>query len=165
MSLEFAAVAALAGQLSGAMSILRTMVDMRDGAKLLEATNALQLKIAEAATSLTSVTLQNTELAAANRELRVQLNQAEDRLKDASHYALTTLPSGTLVYAYQPSGESDKPAHYACTRCWDADRKKVVLQPGRTTLDCRQCNAQYRVQPRTDPPKGSGSGRPLNWMG
>lgn len=151
--MDFGALASLGTSINDALAILRSVSELRADAKLRAATTELELKLSTAAWELSKITLQNAELAAAHRDLKEQLMRAEDRLKDSEHYALTALASGALVYAYQPSGETQKPPHYACTRCWDVDQKKSLLQPFGAALRCPECKTQLARKPSQPSPR------------
>lgn len=86
----------------------------------------------------------------AQREAEDELARLRQQLQSFQGYEPRALPSGAIVYSFQPPAGSQEPSHYACARCWDADQKKARLQPipGQGhALVCPVCKHTYPLHP------------------
>lgn len=105
------------------------------------------------------------DLQRAKRAAEKQAAELQEALREQSQYALTEVPSGALLYLYQPGGDAQQPAHYLCPRCWDVSKKKSILQasaPDSKARSCYECKGVYWIEPKP-PFKAAGFSGPSEW--
>ena len=74
------------------------------------------------------------------QNLENKLREIEDWAKEAEGYELKKFPGRTYMYVKKPQSGDAGPVVYLCTKCFDIDHKKSILQPmGSYTLICPNC--------------------------
>lgn len=80
-------------------------------------------------------------------ELEAKMKQAERWANQKARYQLHRLPSGTLVYRYQPAENEAEPVHDLCPNCYLKDVPSILqaagFANGHQTASCPNCRAVY----------------------
>ncbi len=160
LSVGFGAI----GATKSALEVAKTMLDLRDAAKLNAVKfelNRLLLEAIEAQTALVSE----------KRELEERIRQLEAWSIQEERYQLTEVGSGTFAYVIKSDAQGADPPHMACANCFEQKRRSIIqrrggMSGGHAMFICTSCQSQIAVrvddpprQPiRRIPPGGS-------WMG
>lgn len=89
-----------------------------------------------------------------------------------SQYALYEVTSGVFVYAYKKTDKTPDPSHWLCAKCFNADKKKSILQRFKhdlhgTHYKCHTCNSEILDHSTpidwTPPATGGGVSLPDIW--
>lgn len=159
--MDFTTLTQIAGSLTNATSLVKTIIAARDEAKRAAAVHELQSELADAYGKLLSITVSAAKSAEEHqavlrekRELEERLRAAETEKTDFERYALKQLSPGVLVYALRKDLETTEPFHYLCTHCRN-EGKKSILQRRWEGLElhyaCLACKSTYDSGQRTAP--------------
>lgn len=149
-----------ASGLKTAIDLTKTLVDVRDNAKLAAIKSELLGLLLEARE-------ESLTLAAEKRELAERVRQFEQWDRDAEGYKLADIGNGCMAYVErEPSGEAEnQPA--LCANCYH-ERRKSILVPyyvsaGRAkAMQCHACGSEmitYGVDLRDAGKRGPVPGR------
>jgi hypothetical protein len=121
--------------------IAKTMVGLRDSAKLLETTVEFQQQLFSVQKSLLDAQAEQTTLIDRVRELEKEVADLKAWQGEKYKYEMTPLGRG-IAYTLKPEEKGAEPPHYVCTQCYD-DGKRSVLQnvnPGTPPVyKCNRC--------------------------
>ena len=110
------------------VDLIKAGIEARDQGKVRAAVADLSARYADLSMAalalsekLRAVDASLAQLERENRELRKQL---EERLA----YKLYEVKPGLFCYRFEPSADSEEPAHYLCQPCYDKGVKSVMRQ-------------------------------------
>lgn len=80
-------------------------------------------------------------------ELKEKINKTKNFKREFKKYKPHQFITGSLVYAYDTSVNSDKPMHYICANCV-SESIISILQPNdnEKKIICHKCNSEYIVK-------------------
>jgi hypothetical protein len=128
---------------SSAINLVRSFVDVRDEAKVLQLKAELLGLLVEAQQAQAALVDEKRALAERVREL-----EAWDCKKE--RYQLEAVGYGGFAYALKPDTEPNEPAHYLCAACFDHGQPSVLhkeTRPGRAEyLACHTCGSDILLR-------------------
>ena len=133
-----------ASGLKTAIEITKTIVDVRDGAKLAAVKSELLGLLLEAQEEKLALVAQKRELAQ-----RVSDLEAWDGEKE--RYDMKDVGQGCIAYTIKPEAQGAEPSHSICADCYQRGQKSI-LQPftipaGRAQgLRCHACRSEMVIQ-------------------
>lgn len=149
-------VTAALGSLRTAFDLVKLGVAARDDAKIRDALSAMAERLADANFAALEASERVMAQSALIDDLKTQLRDAQQRVREREDYVLQEVRPGAFVYAFRPkqrAGEAAQPGndhvappHYLCQVCFD-DGKKSVLQrsPNGRVLYCKISSAHNVV--------------------
>lgn len=120
-------IAAFVTALGHATNILKTAIQARDESKRREALTELMGALADLQAKHLAVIQNQQLLLEQNQSLQKKLAAYDKWEQEKVSYVLRQLPSGGLVYAFNPTQEATEPPHWICTNCYE-DHHKCILQ-------------------------------------
>jgi superfamily II helicase len=145
--LDIAAFQAAAASLKVASDITKSILSLRDEAKIHAKVMELNAAIMDAQNSALSAQLSSLAQVGRIRELEERLVQMENWEREKQRYELHEVSPGVLTYTLKEAMSAGEPAHQLCARCYQ-DGKKSILQHehlavGRTeVLICDRCDSE-----------------------
>lgn len=154
------------GSLKSASEAAKALIELRDTAKIGQATIELQGKIAAAQQLALAAQQEQAALISQIDDLKKQVVQFEDWEREKQRYEMETLPPGIHMYRLKAGMENGEPPHKICADCYN-NRKKSLLHvksqfKGVTHWQCNSCVFSEKSG-RAEAPdirRGSGGG----WM-
>lgn len=136
--------------LKSASDLAKALIELRDTAKIGEATIELQGKIAAAQQLALAAQQERAALITEVDELRRTIVQFENWETEKQRYGLTQVGSGAVVYRLKESMENGEPAHQICAHCYQNGEKSILqantYYPGRSAvLECHRCGSVIYV--------------------
>jgi hypothetical protein len=133
------------GALKAATEIIKTIVGLRDSAKILENTVELNTKILSAQQALADAQTEQTTLVQTIRQLEEEIARLKTwNDSEKQKYELKAIGGGSHAYALKESARGTEPEHWVCTQCYD-DGKRSILQrmglphSGLSQYKCNRC--------------------------
>jgi|tagenome__1003787_1003787.scaffolds.fasta_scaffold20925682_2 hypothetical protein len=138
-----------AGALTSAISIAKSLVDLRDEVKRLEHVSELLRK-------LTAAHEAQSALINRVRELEDENVKLKDWEAEKQKYELKQLPSGAYALEAKEAERGGKPPHYLCVDCCD-NGKRAILHRSGNTLHCH-AGHQFPIEPKGSSPRRPAGG-------
>ena len=115
--------------------------DLANYNELASLTAALNEKLLDATSAALESKEKEAALLAKVRELEEIIAEKEDWVDRSSKYKLVVVGAeeNNFVYAFQPSGEADKPRHWACSKCFEIKKISILNQRQHTHYYCPNC--------------------------
>ena len=136
---------ALAASLSTITSIAKTMVDLRDAAKLNSIMIELQGAILEAQSHAMSAQQEHFSLSDRVKELEKECMRLKDWSAEKQNYALQEVAIGIFAYVQDATVQPGSSTKKFCANCFDSGKKSLLQEglsakPGRKReLTCHGC--------------------------
>lgn len=130
-----------------ATEIVKTMVGLRDSAKLTENTVKLNSEILSVQSALMEAHKEQETLLQTIRELKEEIVHMKTWETEKQRYELKKFYPGTFAYTPKEEHRCAEPVHCLCTRCYE-DGKRFILQAtgrgdyGYQVLFCPNCKME-----------------------
>ncbi|MGO8865518.1 MAG: hypothetical protein ACLQME_03350 [Alphaproteobacteria bacterium] len=112
--------------LKAATEIVKTMMGLRDSAKILENTVELNHKILSAQTALADAQAEQTNLTKTIRELEEEIARLKSWEAEKQRYELKSLGWGIFAYMLKPAMRGTEPPHWVCARCYKKGEISII---------------------------------------
>jgi hypothetical protein len=138
--------------LKGATDVVKTLVGLRDSAKLLETTVELNQQILSAQKALADAQTEQATLVETINTLEAKIAAFEQWDGEKQRYELKQLGShGVYAYAIKEEARGSEPMHWICPDCYENRHKsrlqQVIRVPGRSDVRlCQRCGWEAYVQ-------------------
>jgi translation initiation factor 2B subunit (eIF-2B alpha/beta/delta family) len=150
-----ATIDAITSPLKLAVETVKKLVDLRDAAKLRDATRQLYDQILAAQQGAVAAQQHETTMAEEIRSLKARVDEFEAWDTEKQRYQLTKLPPGVFVYRLKPDMQGSEPMHSICEKCYQTSKKSILHSVGKYNgiehLKCHSCGADIRVGHFTEP--------------
>lgn len=138
--------AAVAG-FQAANGMVKSILELRDTAKIHEKIMELRGMIMEAQGQAISAQAEGLTLVGRIRDLEAEIVKLKDWDRDAQRYELKEPAPGVFTYAVKEAMRGEQPAHQLCAHCYQDRFKSIlnqeILAPGMTyILACDHCGAE-----------------------
>jgi len=157
-------VALALGSIKAAADMTKTLVELRDIAKVREITIELQGKIAAAQTLTLAAQSEQAALVSEIDELKKQIVKFENWEAEKQRYELVRLEPGILMYRLKRGMENGDPSHELCANCYNAGKKSYLHQTGHgnglTFWRCHSCGFEESTGRFVEPQVNHGGGWP-----
>jgi hypothetical protein len=132
--------------------IVKTMLGLRDSAKLLENTVKLNLEIISIQNALFDAQKEQTALIQTIRDLEEKITKFEAWETEKNRYELAELTAGSFAYILKAGEPGSEYPHYICTTCYHRGKVSILqIMPrnvASTTLGkplmyrCSECRSE-----------------------
>lgn len=146
-------LSAALGSAQAAGAIIKSMVGIKTNVDINSKAIELQSIIISLQADIGNAMAAQMQLVQESQQLKNQLVAIEDFHEDAKRYKLYEAWSGSLVYALKQSMSAGDPAHYLCTRCYQAKQKSILSgvpdgEKGWTYYRCPACKSSVATHYR-----------------
>ncbi len=152
------------GSIKSASEAAKALIELRDAAKISEATIELQGKIAAAMQLALAAQQEQAALIAQANDLKKKIVSFENWESEKQRYQMETLPPGIHMYGLKTGMENGEPPHKICADCYNKGQKSLLHNLGSgnglTHWKCRMCGFDEHTG-ELRPPAGSNRG---GWM-
>jgi hypothetical protein len=148
--------------LKAATETMKTIMGLRDGAKLLENTVELNQNILAAQSALLDAQQEQTALTETIQKLEEEIASIRTWDAEKQRYELTSLGNpGIFSYSIKEASRGAEPPHSICPDCYEDGKKSVLQQitrfPGQASvMTCGRCGWETYVQGGWHPEHSSG---------
>jgi hypothetical protein len=128
--------------------IAKTIVGLRDSAKLLETTVEFQQQLLSIQKALLDAQTEQATLTQTIRDLEKEVASFEAWDAEKQKYELKTVYLGAFAYMLKPEARGGQPPHWLCTQCYQ-NRKPSIMQAlatvgGWLIYKCPECSNTFR---------------------
>jgi len=121
-------IAALLSSFSHLQNIAKTLLNLRDKAKLNEKIIELQSVIITAQTQVMSIQQDSTALETRVRELEAECMRLKDWSAEKQNYTCRRIARGVFAYLQKEAVSNFQDAHKYCCNCFDQGEKSLLQQ-------------------------------------
>lgn len=131
------------GSIKSASEAAKALIELRDTAKIGEATIELQGKIAAAQQLALAAQHEQSALIAQIDDLKKKVVGFESWEREKQRYQLHKVHPGILIYRLKPGMENGETAHEICADCYNKGQKSFLhnlgTSQGLTRWKCNSC--------------------------
>lgn len=146
---DLIAIAQGASALKTAGDIAKTIVGLRDSAKLLEQAVELNQQILAAQQALADARTEQVSLVEQTRALEEEIARLKSWEAEKQRYELKRYEPGVFLYTLRESEARGEPIHHLCAKCYGEGKKSIVqrtMKPGRDAPHfCPQCRIEFQI--------------------
>src|SRR6516162_64256 len=106
--------------------IAKTMMGLRDSAKLLEANVEFNQQLLAIQKALLDAHTEQTTLIQTVRQHEEEIARLEAWEAEKQRYELERLPPGIFIYSLKPVMASGEPMHSICQTCYQRGKKRIL---------------------------------------
>lgn len=134
--------------LKSASDLAKSLIELRDAAKIGEVSIELNGKIAAAQQLAISAQHEQAALVSEINNLKKQIVGYEDWAAEQKRYQLHDFGSGTFAYILKEGMENGEPPHNICANCYQKSQKSILQNrggtyDGREFYDCPKCTGSF----------------------
>lgn len=147
--MSYSDMAALVGTAKTAVDMALGMSKLKDQAEFSARALEMHAHLVSLLAELARASLAQHVAQDEARDLRKQLDDLRDTLRDLERYKLDTPFAGAVVYALDEAQSKGEPPHYLCATCYTKGIKSILNSADINHwqfFKCFVCNAQVRTE-------------------